>query len=111
MLVGKVIDVLEMLDPFLVLDSDHSACRILLLASVILISTRSSLVVWYVFVHTEIPRFIGLTLLQTIAATFDRGLFYQRGNGMGSEHYLKGVDSQLGPVVGMFFNTVQHVYF
>jgi len=36
----------------------------------------------------------------TIAATFDRGLFYQRGNGMGSEHYGKGVDMQLGPVVG-----------
>lgn len=36
----------------------------------------------------------------TIAATFDRGLFYQRGYGMGSEHYGKGVDAQLGPVVG-----------
>ncbi|KAK4988427.1 hypothetical protein LTR50_003941 [Elasticomyces elasticus] len=37
---------------------------------------------------------------QTIAATWDRGLFYQRGFDMGTEHRLKGVDIQLGPVVG-----------
>ncbi|KAI9702205.1 MAG: hypothetical protein M1820_006287 [Bogoriella megaspora] len=36
----------------------------------------------------------------TIAATWDRDLFYQRGNGMGTEHKQKGVDIQLGPVVG-----------
>ncbi|EMD01113.1 glycoside hydrolase family 3 protein [Baudoinia panamericana UAMH 10762] len=36
----------------------------------------------------------------TIAATWDRALFYQRGFGMGSEHRDKGVDVQLGPVVG-----------
>ncbi|TKA81328.1 Beta-glucosidase 1 [Friedmanniomyces simplex] len=36
----------------------------------------------------------------TIAATWDRSLFYQRGFGMGSEHKGKGVDAQLGPVVG-----------
>jgi len=36
----------------------------------------------------------------TIAATWDRALFYQRGYGMGSEHRDKGVDVQLGPVVG-----------
>lgn len=36
----------------------------------------------------------------TIAATWDRALFYQRGKGMGAEHYAKGVDVQLGPVVG-----------
>ncbi|KAK3117357.1 cytoskeletal protein binding [Teratosphaeriaceae sp. CCFEE 6253] len=36
----------------------------------------------------------------TIAATWDRKLFYQRGYGMGSEHRDKGVDAQLGPVVG-----------
>ncbi|KAF2231365.1 glycoside hydrolase family 3 protein [Viridothelium virens] len=36
----------------------------------------------------------------TIAATWDRELFYQRGYGMGDEHKHKGVDIQLGPVVG-----------
>ena len=36
----------------------------------------------------------------TIAASFDRQLFYQRGFDMGSEHKGKGVDVQLGPVVG-----------
>lgn len=36
----------------------------------------------------------------TIAATWDRSLFYQRGYDMGSEHVGKGVDVQLGPVVG-----------
>lgn len=36
----------------------------------------------------------------TIAATWDRNLFYQRGFDMGSEHKGKGVDVQLGPVVG-----------
>ncbi|KAK3654337.1 cytoskeletal protein binding [Elasticomyces elasticus] len=36
----------------------------------------------------------------TIAATWDRKLFYQRGYGMGSEHKEKGIDAQLGPVVG-----------
>lgn len=36
----------------------------------------------------------------TIAATWDRALMYQRGYDMGSEHRDKGVDIQLGPVVG-----------
>lgn len=36
----------------------------------------------------------------TIAATWDRGLMYLRGYDMGSEHRDKGVDIQLGPVVG-----------
>ena len=36
----------------------------------------------------------------TIAATWDRALMYQRGYDMGSEHREKGVDIQLGPVVG-----------
>ena len=36
----------------------------------------------------------------TIAATWDRDLFYQRGFDMASEHKGKGVDVQLGPVVG-----------
>lgn len=36
----------------------------------------------------------------TIAASWDRGLWYQRGYDMGSEHRDKGVDVQLGPVVG-----------
>ena len=35
-----------------------------------------------------------------VAATWDRDLFYQRGYDMGSEHRDKGVDVQLGPVVG-----------
>jgi beta-glucosidase len=36
----------------------------------------------------------------TIAATWDRELFRRRGHDMGTEHKLKGVDVQLGPVVG-----------
>lgn len=36
----------------------------------------------------------------TVAATWDRQLMYQRGVDMGTEHKLKGVDVQLGPVVG-----------
>ncbi|KAL8714078.1 MAG: hypothetical protein Q9220_001806 [cf. Caloplaca sp. 1 TL-2023] len=35
-----------------------------------------------------------------VAATFDRGLAYARGQAMGSEHRGKGVDVQLGPVAG-----------
>lgn len=35
-----------------------------------------------------------------VAATWDRGLMYQRGYDMGTEHKTKGVDIQLGPVVG-----------
>ncbi|KAL3428426.1 glycosyl hydrolase family 3 [Phlyctema vagabunda] len=37
---------------------------------------------------------------QTVAATFDRGLFYLRGLAMGQEHKGKGVTVQLGPVAG-----------
>ncbi len=37
---------------------------------------------------------------QTVAATFDRGLFYARGYAMGQEHRAKGVTVQLGPVAG-----------
>jgi beta-glucosidase len=36
----------------------------------------------------------------TIAASWDRGEFYRRGYEMGMEHRGKGVDVQLGPVVG-----------
>ncbi|RII19993.1 hypothetical protein CUC08_Gglean001392 [Alternaria sp. MG1] len=36
----------------------------------------------------------------TIAGSWDRGEFYQRGYQMGQEHRAKGVDVQLGPVVG-----------
>ena len=36
----------------------------------------------------------------TIAAAWDRGEWYLRGYQMGSEHRGKGVDVQLGPVVG-----------
>ena len=36
----------------------------------------------------------------TIASTWDRELFYQRGYDMGSEHRDKGVDIQLGPAIG-----------
>ncbi|KAK6430127.1 hypothetical protein LTR95_013724 [Oleoguttula sp. CCFEE 5521] len=36
----------------------------------------------------------------SVASTWSRDLFYQRGNAMGSEHRDKGVDVQLGPVVG-----------
>ncbi|KAG7008767.1 beta-glucosidase 1 [Physcia stellaris] len=35
-----------------------------------------------------------------VAATFDRGLAYARGQAMGAEHRGKGVDVQLGPVAG-----------
>ncbi|KAL8673601.1 MAG: hypothetical protein Q9168_001999 [Polycauliona sp. 1 TL-2023] len=35
-----------------------------------------------------------------VAATWDRGLAYARGQAMGSEHRDKGVDVQLGPVAG-----------
>ncbi|KAI4086010.1 MAG: hypothetical protein LQ344_007924 [Seirophora lacunosa] len=35
-----------------------------------------------------------------VAATFDRGLAYARGQAMGQEHRGKGVDVQLGPVSG-----------
>lgn len=37
---------------------------------------------------------------QSVAATFDRGLFYARGYAMGKEHKAKGVTVQLGPVAG-----------
>ncbi|KAF2403632.1 beta-glucosidase [Trichodelitschia bisporula] len=36
----------------------------------------------------------------TVAASWDRDLWYRRGFAMGMEHRLKGVDVQLGPVVG-----------
>lgn len=36
----------------------------------------------------------------TIAASWDRGEFYRRGNEMGKEHRAKGVDVQLGPAIG-----------
>ncbi|ORY12520.1 beta-glucosidase [Clohesyomyces aquaticus] len=36
----------------------------------------------------------------TVAASWDRALFYERGYQMGLEHRGKGVDVQLGPVVG-----------
>jgi beta-glucosidase len=36
----------------------------------------------------------------TVAASWDRGEFYRRGYQMGMEHRGKGVDVQLGPVVG-----------
>ena len=36
----------------------------------------------------------------TVAASFDRGLWYERGFQMGSEFRDKGVDVMLGPVVG-----------
>ncbi|KAF2721195.1 glycoside hydrolase family 3 protein [Polychaeton citri CBS 116435] len=36
----------------------------------------------------------------TAAATWDRKRIYERGVAMGTEHRLKGVDVQLGPVVG-----------
>ncbi|KAK4549108.1 hypothetical protein LTR36_007564 [Oleoguttula mirabilis] len=35
-----------------------------------------------------------------VAATFDRGAAYARGQAMGEEHHGKGVDMQLGPVAG-----------
>lgn len=36
----------------------------------------------------------------TVASSWDRDVWYQRGHDMGSEHRDKGVDVQLGPVVG-----------
>ncbi|KAK3672828.1 hypothetical protein LTR78_007181 [Recurvomyces mirabilis] len=35
-----------------------------------------------------------------VAATWDRGVAYARGRGMGQEHKGKGIDMQLGPVAG-----------
>ena len=35
-----------------------------------------------------------------VAATFDRGIAYARGQAMGAEHQMKGSDVQLGPVAG-----------
>jgi beta-glucosidase len=35
-----------------------------------------------------------------VAATWDRGLAFARGQAMGAEHHDKGVDVQLGPVCG-----------
>ncbi|KAI9050093.1 hypothetical protein LZ554_006236 [Drepanopeziza brunnea f. sp. 'monogermtubi'] len=37
---------------------------------------------------------------QTVAATFDRGLFYARSYALGKEHKAKGVTVLLGPVAG-----------
>jgi len=37
---------------------------------------------------------------QTVAASFDRGLMYARGYGIGAEHKGKGVSVVLGPVAG-----------
>ncbi|KAI1384850.1 glycoside hydrolase family 3 protein [Hypoxylon trugodes] len=37
---------------------------------------------------------------QTVAASFDRELMYKRGNAMGVENRIKGVDVMLGPVAG-----------
>ncbi|KAI1144221.1 glycoside hydrolase family 3 protein [Hypoxylon sp. FL0543] len=37
---------------------------------------------------------------QTVAASFDRSLMYQRGKAMGEENKIKGVDVLLGPVAG-----------
>jgi beta-glucosidase len=36
----------------------------------------------------------------TVAASWDRGVWFERGYSMGMEHRGKGVDVQLGPVVG-----------
>ncbi|SMR51995.1 unnamed protein product [Zymoseptoria tritici ST99CH_3D1] len=36
----------------------------------------------------------------TVASTWDRGIMYQQGVDMGTEHKMKGIDVQLGPVVG-----------
>jgi beta-glucosidase len=36
----------------------------------------------------------------TVAASWDRQVWYDRGYAMGSEHNDKGIDVQLGPVVG-----------
>lgn len=36
----------------------------------------------------------------TVAASFDRDIWWQRGHAMGSEFRDKGIDAQLGPVVG-----------
>lgn len=37
---------------------------------------------------------------QSAAATFDRGLIYDRAHAMAKEHKAKGVTVQLGPVAG-----------
>lgn len=37
---------------------------------------------------------------QSVAATFDKGLFYARGHAMGEENKKKGVTVLLGPVAG-----------
>lgn len=37
---------------------------------------------------------------QTVAASFDRSLMYQRGKAMGQEHKDKGVNVMLGPAAG-----------
>lgn len=37
---------------------------------------------------------------QTAAGTFDRGLIYRRGKGIGEEHKGKGINVVLGPVAG-----------
>ncbi|KAI0901687.1 glycoside hydrolase family 3 protein [Annulohypoxylon nitens] len=37
---------------------------------------------------------------QTVAASFDRSLMYRRGQAMGNENKIKGVDVLLGPVAG-----------
>lgn len=37
---------------------------------------------------------------QTVAASFDRSLMYQRGKAMGQEHKDKGVNVMLGPSAG-----------
>ncbi|KAH9900446.1 glycoside hydrolase family 3 protein [Xylariomycetidae sp. FL2044] len=37
---------------------------------------------------------------QTVAASFDRSLMYQRGKAMGEEHKGKGINVMLGPVAG-----------
>jgi beta-glucosidase len=36
----------------------------------------------------------------TVAATWDRAIMRQQGVDMGTEHKMKGIDVQLGPVVG-----------
>jgi beta-glucosidase len=36
----------------------------------------------------------------TVAASWDRQVWYERGNAMGAEFNGKGIDVQLGPVVG-----------
>jgi len=88
-----------MLEPFLVSASGHSVCRtgwsrITRNPMTLTHYLNSPVGVRDTDYNSVFPGGV------TIAATFDRGLFYERGNGMGSEHYGKGVDMQLGPVVG-----------